>query len=211
MKTFAHLTLLLSALASGCGENETPGTMKRDKEPALSTELTFKHSTEHAGFMAVADLENYKLDVSKAPDTFLQEFTKQVGLERAFAWGCPEQDFAVMVTVKPPAQPSTAVQSAVGYLTTEGRVCLTSMDHLGLCAQAPEIKLPQIEDSRFSDRVFTVKPGRYKVTVEQRFKWIPGEQFSMPLSESLKNYVIHFEPVGAATTNSSGVIPFFTK
>ena len=230
MKTLALLTPLLSALASGCRENESPDTMKCDKESALSTQLTFKHSTEHAGFMAVIDLGTYKVDVSKerekffqeltnqvrlgvskAPDTFFQEFIKQVRLERAFAWGCPEQDFAVKVTVKPPAEPSAAVQSAVGYLTTSGRVCLTSYDHLAFCAEYPQFKLPQLEASRFSDRVCTVKPGRYKITVEQQFKWTPGDQFSMPLNESVKNYVIHIEPAGAAPTNSSGVIPFYSR
>jgi len=184
--------------------------MKRGQEPILANELSFRHSTEHAAFMAVIDLENYKLDVSKNPEKFIQEFAQQVREERAFAWGCPEQDFAVKLTIKPLAEASTAVPSAVGYLTTAGRVCLTSFDHLSFSAQCPENKLPLLEASRFSDRVFTVKPGRYKVTVEQQFKWTPGQQFSPPLDESLRNYVIHFEPVEGAAPNNSGAIPFFS-
>ncbi len=207
------LKILFLAFLLGCS-NSQDVPQSRNRSPGSSTtllpkDLAFEHSTEHAGFMAIVDLDSFRLslpgtDLDRVPD----ELLKQMNLQRAFAWGCPEGDFQVRITSAPfKSQSNQTSRITSGYLTTKGAVCLTSSDHVMFFAQYPQYKLPQIENSRFSDRVFTVPAGQYKVTVKQHFLWTIGAQFAEPLNEQ-EYYTIYMEASDGAQRSEFQAIPW---
>ena len=138
-----------------------------------TSDLVFEHAPDPA-FMAVLDMAAYEsfLPGWDWPGLTLK-VAQQMSQERIFAWGCPEFDVQVRITMTAPEDSSFhPVESTSGFLVTSGRLCFTSYDSIAGCAQFKDWHFPLHED-----RPLLVNPGRYQMDVHRMFQWRHGQQF----------------------------------
>src|SRR5262249_32377859 len=100
------------------------------------SDLVFDHS-HYPAFMGILDMATYE---SFFPGwdwpSLTLKVAQQMSVERIFAWGCPEFDLQIRITMTPP-KPSDfhPVESLSGFLVTSGNLCFASYDSIAGCAQ----------------------------------------------------------------------------
>ena len=137
------------------------------------TDLVFEHSPDPA-FMAVLDMAAYEsfLPGWDWPSLTLK-VARQMSQERIFAWGCPELEVQVRITMTSPTHAGfQPAESISGFLVTDGRLGFTSYDNITYCTQFEGKHFPLHED-----RPLLVSPDRYQIVVHRMFQWRHGHQF----------------------------------
>jgi hypothetical protein len=157
---------------------------------AKEQEIVFDYFPAVA-YLAVVDLGSYRFFAAPGLDYF--GMLAHVGVEaahrRCVAWGCPETQLRIRLTLTQDHKALKAVTDYAagfqGWVRTQGRLCFTGHDDLYYCATYPDASMfggPESPDS-FLPHELLVPPGMYSVIVFRHFPWFDGSQDAPLLGE----------------------------
>jgi len=163
----------------------------------LSEDADVVHSIGNdPAFLTVLDVELYSTDL---PDWDYGTLTAKVVTAMtdgaAVAWGTPEGDLSIRLTMRPLDETTKQRVDArtAGRIVTSGALCLASYTSVTMCAQFDDEGFPQA-----GDLVFEVPAGSYDVHVHRMFRHEDGQQFGDDEPEG-HHYVVVFTPSAATS------------